>query len=67
MWELWCKTIGRKAYDDNRKADMVAVLRTVWILLHIVTCLAIIFNAVANHGWRLIGWCYIQYDEVCIF
>ena len=56
MWELWCKTIGRKAYDDNRKADMVAVLRTIWIMLHIVPCLAIIFNAVANHGWGLIGW-----------
>tara|TARA_E500000075_G_C6773807_1_gene213607 strand:+ start:220 stop:390 length:171 start_codon:yes stop_codon:yes gene_type:complete len=56
VWELWCKTIGTKAYDDDRKADMVAVLRTVWILLHIVTCLAIIFNAVANHGWGLIGW-----------
>jgi len=27
----------------------------VWILLHIATCLAIITNAIANHGWELIG------------
>jgi hypothetical protein len=55
MWELWCKAIGQKAYEDNdRKADRVAIIRSVWILLHVVTCLAIILNAIANHGWNLI-------------
>jgi hypothetical protein len=42
MWAYWCKAIGTKAYDDNRKADRVAIIRTVWIVLHIVTCFAII-------------------------
>jgi nitrogen fixation-related uncharacterized protein len=55
MWEYWCKAIGSKAYDDDDKADHVAIIRTVWIILHILTCLAIILNAVANHGWGLIG------------
>jgi len=55
MWELWCKAIGQKAYDDDRKADRVAMIRTAWVVLHIVTCLAIITNAIANHGWGLIG------------
>ena len=55
MWELWCKAIGYKAYDDNKKADKVALLRTGWVGLHIVTCFAIITNALANHGWGLIG------------
>ena len=55
MWEIWCKAIGEKAYDDNRKADRVAMLRSGWVVLHIVTCLAIITNAIANHGWGLIG------------
>ena len=54
MWEIWCKAIGEKAYDDDQKADRVALLRTLWVLLHITTCLAIITNAIANHGWNLI-------------
>ena len=47
MWEYWCKAIGSKAFDDNNKADKVAVIRTLWILLHVVTCIAIIMNT-----WR---------------
>ena len=47
MWEYWCKAIVSKAFDDNIKADKVAVIRTLWILLHIVTCIAIIMNT-----WR---------------
>jgi hypothetical protein len=42
MWKYWCKAIGTKAYDDDRKADRVAIIRTVWILLHVTTCLFII-------------------------
>lgn len=49
-WEYWCKAIGTKEYEDNRKADIVAFIRTVWVLLHILTCTAIITNAIANHG-----------------
>jgi len=44
MWEYWCKAIGTKAYDDNDKADRVAVIRTFWIVLHVVTCLFIIIG-----------------------
>ena len=55
MWEYWCKAIGEKAYNENDKADKVAIVRTGWVLLHIATCLAIITNAIANHGWGLIG------------
>jgi hypothetical protein len=55
LWHYWCKAIGTKAYDDDKKADKVATIRTGWVMLHVVTCLAIILNAIANHGWRLIG------------
>ena len=55
MWEYWCKAIGEKAYNEDDKADKVAIVRTAWVLLHIATCLAIITNAIANHGWGLIG------------
>jgi len=54
LWEYWCKSIGAKAYEDDRRADRVAIIRTIWILLHISTCLAIILNAIANHGWGLL-------------
>ena len=55
IWEYWCKAIGAKEYEEDRKADKVAVIRTFWVLLHITCCLAIILNAIANHGWKLIG------------
>jgi len=51
-WEIWAKAIGTKAYSDSRKADVVALIRTAWVILHILTCLAIITNAIANHGLR---------------
>ena len=47
MWELWCKSIGQKAYDDKCKADKVALVRSAWILLHITTCLFIILTDMA--------------------
>jgi hypothetical protein len=51
IWKIWCRAIGDKAFEeDNRKSDVVAVIRTFWIILHILTCLAIITNAIANHG-----------------
>ena len=28
MWEYWCKAMGSKAYDDDAKANKVAILRT---------------------------------------
>ena len=42
VWEYWCKAIGGKAYEDESKSDRVAIIRSVWVLLHIVTCLFII-------------------------
>jgi hypothetical protein len=52
MWEYWCKAIGQKAYEQKNKADRVAIIRTVWVLLHIVTCLFIIIgNGRTLHLW----------------
>ena len=53
MWELWCKAIGTKAYEeDNIRSDRVAIIRTIWVVLHILTCLAII----AGNGRTLGLW-----------
>jgi len=48
LWEYWCKSIGQKAYEDNKKADRVAIIRSCWILLHIITCAAIIANTLRH-------------------
>ena len=44
MWKYWCKAIGIKAFDEDDKADKVAIIRTIWVILHIITCIAIISN-----------------------
>ena len=44
MWKYWCKAIGEKAYEDNNKADRVAIIRTGWVVLHILTCIFIIIG-----------------------
>jgi hypothetical protein len=50
MWEYWCKAIGTKAYEDNKKADRVAIIRTIWVLINVVTCLFIIVGNGRNLG-----------------
>ena len=56
-WENWAKALGAKAYDeDDKRSDVVAIIRTVWVILGVVTSIAIILNAIATHGfWGLIG------------
>ena len=28
-WEIWCKALGQKAFEDDKRADKVAIVRTV--------------------------------------
>jgi hypothetical protein len=55
MWKYWAKALGSKAYDDNRRADRVAIIRTILVLFEVIVGLFIIMNAIANHGTKLIG------------
>jgi hypothetical protein len=55
MWTIWAKALGSKAFDDNDKADKVALVRTFLILFEIVVGIFIVLNAIANHGLGLIG------------
>ena len=50
MWKYWCKAIGTKAFDSNKRADKVAYIRTFWVLLHIITCAFIIAGNGRNIG-----------------
>jgi hypothetical protein len=48
-WKVWCCALGQKAFEDSKKADKVAGIRTFWVLLNAVTCIAIIANCI--HQW----------------
>jgi hypothetical protein len=54
-WRIWAKSLGEKVGETDTQANTVAFIRTLWWLTHMVTCFAIILNAIANHGWGLFG------------
>jgi hypothetical protein len=54
-WRLWAKSLGEKVGETDKQADAIAVIRTCWWFTHMATCIFIILNAIANHGWGLIG------------
>lgn len=55
MWAIWSKALGSKAFDDDKKADKVALVRTAIIAFELIVGIFIILNAIANHGLGLIG------------
>ena len=55
MWTIWAKALGSKAFDEDRRADKVALVRSAIVVFELVVGLFIILNAMANHGWGLIG------------
>ena len=54
-WSIWAKALGSKAFDDNEKADKVALVRTFIVVFELIVGIFIILNAIQNHGWSLIG------------
>ncbi len=50
MWRIWAKTIGSKI-GDTKESDIAAILRTVWVITHLVAC----FFIIAHNGIKL-GW-----------
>jgi hypothetical protein len=50
-WRIWAKSLGEKVGESNNQADAVAVIRTFWWLVHIVTCFMIIINSATQLGW----------------
>ena len=41
LWNLWAKALGEKASDNNSEADLIAWIRTIIVLISIVTNLFI--------------------------
>ena len=50
-WRIWAKSLGEKVGESKNQADAVAVIRTLWWLVHIVTCFMIIINSATQLGW----------------
>jgi hypothetical protein len=37
MWKLWAKALGEKSSSDNKEADKIAIIRTIIVLIYIIT------------------------------
>lgn len=49
LWRIWAKALGEKASQDNKESDRVALVRTLFIVLTIITELHIIANFWFSH------------------
>lgn len=48
MWRLWAKALGSKASDSDRESDKVAFVRTIIVLIYIITNLFIIAGIIRH-------------------
>lgn len=48
LWKLWAKSLGEKASDDKREADMIAIIRSSLVLVNFITCFFIIANTIRH-------------------
>lgn len=51
LWKIWAKTMGTKISQDNTEADISAIIRTLFFLLNVVTCIFIILSNGKNLGY----------------
>jgi hypothetical protein len=49
MWRLWAKALGEKASPNNEEADKIALIRTIILLVYLITNLFIIAGVI--HHW----------------
>jgi hypothetical protein len=48
MWRIWAKALGQKASSDPREADLVAIIRTLILVVYMITN-AFIMAGVIRH------------------
>lgn len=51
-WTLWAKALGEKSHKDVHEADKIALIRTVIILINIITNLFIMAGVIRH--WPVI-------------
>jgi hypothetical protein len=42
MWRIWAKALGEKAGDTDKEADRIACVRTIIVLIYILTNFVIV-------------------------
>ena len=49
VWKLWAMSLGEKASEDSKDADLVATIRTFIVVINVVCAILIMTNIV--HNW----------------
>ena len=44
IWRIWAKSLGEKVGETDRQANAVAIVRSFWWVVHIITCFMIIIH-----------------------
>lgn len=50
LWHYWSKALGEKASDDNKEADIVAIFRSLIVMVYISTNCFIVAGVL--HHWN---------------
>ena len=46
LWRLWAKSLGDKSSELDREADIIAIMRTIIVLVNFITCFFIVANII---------------------
>ena len=48
MWRIWAKALGEKASENDREADKVAIVRTIILMIYVITNFVIIAGVIRH-------------------
>ena len=48
-WKVWCNALGQKQGETDKEADTVAIVRTIILLLYMITNGFIVYGVVRTH------------------
>ena len=48
LWRLWAKALGEKASTSDKEADRIACIRTVIVLIYIITNFFIVAGVIRH-------------------
>ena len=49
IWRMWAKALGEKAGSTDREADRIACIRTIIVLIYVITNFFIVAGVI--HHW----------------
>lgn len=48
IWRLWAKALGEKASSNNSEADIVAIIRTLIVLVYVLANIFLVANVIRH-------------------